>query len=505
MDNGSDAGATPAWVRELVALFTLAVAVAWLAYVFTRPSFAPRTWITHPVTGGAILFVLLPHARASLVRRAVLMVIGLVCLWLAGATATVWTPFALALSIAYFLRFLSRALRTIHLPGGRVLRLPRFSANAVIVVAFVSIAAAGLFVVVPGVVHQTAQLAEGAGVAYREAFRFRTQSLPLQMVNPNAQPPQTLAEDVSAYGKSWPSGTELTSEVRAAMRQYGVTVVTVRTDPLLTNWLAESAWVGSLKSFWQRMFGDEFTTSAVRYLEGRLGTVTKGATDSVAWFFSLSGRVLSSALGIAMVVIFSLIVLAYFLPAREAYVAAFFRLFPEESRGRARRIASMIDDNLTAFLRGQMLVVACVSVLSALAYWLAGTPFPLLVGVVGGLMNTIPNVGVFLVGVFAFGSLVVGTIVGLEPPIALAIYVGGFNGFLLRALLIPVAVEVVQLIDNSLISPRVMSQAIHVDPLLIMFSVLLGGTLFGFWGVLLAVPALVVIKSAWDAYQSERG
>jgi predicted PurR-regulated permease PerM len=53
----------------------------------------------------------------------------------------------------------------------------------------------------------------------------------------------------------------------------------------------------------------------------------------------------------------------------------------------------------------------------------------------------------------------------------------------------------IQAIDNSLISPRILSSAVDVDPLLIMFGVIVGASVFGFWGVILAIPIIVVLKS----------
>ncbi len=74
---------------------------------------------------------------------------------------------------------------------------------------------------------------------------------------------------------------------------------------------------------------------------------------------------------------------------------------------------------------------------------------------------------------------------------------GDFNliEFLIRCAFVLGAIFGIQAIDNSLISPKVMSSAVDVDPLLIMFAVIVGAAILGFWGVLLAIPIIVVIKS----------
>jgi predicted PurR-regulated permease PerM len=288
------------------------------------------------------------------------------------------------------------------------------------------------------------------------------------------------------------------------MRRAGVSVVPLRREPLVSEWFRNATWLRTSNDFLERVLGPDFVVALRSTLQDRLGTLSEGATTAVGWLFDVSGRLLSSAFGVLMTVVFTLIILAYGAPALDRYLNGFFSLFPEEKRERARNVARRIDHDLQAFLRGQLVVVVAIAALSTLAYALAGIPFPLVVGVMGGLLNTIPNIGVFMVGIVALGALVFGTAVGMEPPILFAIYAEGFNGFLLRLALIPIAVEAVQLLDNSFISPRIMSQAINVDPLLITFAVLLGGTLFGFWGVLLAVPCLVVIRATWSAVLAER-
>ena len=74
---------------------------------------------------------------------------------------------------------------------------------------------------------------------------------------------------------------------------------------------------------------------------------------------------------------------------------------------------------------------------------------------------------------------------------------GEFTGidFLIRSLFVLGAILGIQALDNSIISPKVMSSAVDVDPLLIMFAVIVGASILGFWGVLLAIPIIVVIKS----------
>jgi len=489
---------SPPIVREVGAMVALLLASAWCAYVLTREPHVAN-WIAHPVTAVGLWLFLFPFRRETVVRRGIWLALVLIGVWVASKMAVVWVPFVVAGGIAYLLRFLSRALERIPLPGGRELRVPRPIAQGVLALFFVGF---GLFLalgVVPNLARQTAQLAEGAGVAYREAFLYRVETVPLEQAEPMSQ----LGGNVSSLRRTWKEGDTLTPEVLLEMKEEGVSLVPLRREPLIEEWLQNAAWWGTAIAFLERVLGTDVVVALRSSLQEKIGSISEGATAAVGWLFNASGRLLSGALGTLLTFLFALIILAYGAPSLDRYLHRFFALFPEEKRSSARSIARRIDRDFQAFLRGQLVVMVVVAALSTLAYGLAGIPFPLVVGVLGGILNTIPNIGVLMVGVFAFGSLLFGTALGIEPPILFSIEVSGLNGFLLRTALIPVAVEAVQLIDNAFISPRVMSRALDVDPLLITFAVLFGGKLFGFWGVLFAVPCLVVVRAAWVAIRAK--
>ena len=144
-----------------------------------------------------------------------------------------------------------------------------------------------------------------------------------------------------------------------------------------------------------------------------------------------------------------------------------------------------IDKNLQQFLKGQVTVIAIISAISCIAYSVVGVPFALVVGLLAGICNAIPTVGPFIGGGFALLAMLMGLAAGDFSLVE----------FLVRSAVVVGVVLGVQTIDNSLVSPKIMSDAVDVDPLLIMFAVIVGATVLGFWGVLLAIPIIVVIKS----------
>ena len=150
-------------------------------------------------------------------------------------------------------------------------------------------------------------------------------------------------------------------------------------------------------------------------------------------------------------------------------------LVPESHREEFADLGSKIGRAVGGFFRGQLFVALVVGIMSSFGFWLIGLPFWLVIGAIAGFTNLIPLVGPFIGGGL---GLVVGTITegaGL-----------GFGA--------AVVALIVQQIDNHVISPNVMKRTVQLHPATVMLSLLAGGTLAGFWGILLAVPAVAVVK-----------
>ncbi|MDQ3914671.1 MAG: AI-2E family transporter [Actinomycetota bacterium] len=150
-------------------------------------------------------------------------------------------------------------------------------------------------------------------------------------------------------------------------------------------------------------------------------------------------------------------------------------LVPESHRDEFADLGSKIGRAVGGFFRGQLFVALVVGVMSSVGFWLIGLPFWLVIGALAGFTNLIPLVGPFIGGGL---GLIVG-IVTEGPALGL--------GAALVAL-------VVQQIDNHVISPNVMKRTVQLHPATVMLSLLAGGTLAGFWGILLGVPTVAVVK-----------
>jgi predicted PurR-regulated permease PerM len=150
-------------------------------------------------------------------------------------------------------------------------------------------------------------------------------------------------------------------------------------------------------------------------------------------------------------------------------------LVPARHREEVVDVGGKVTRAVGGFFRGQLFVALIVGVLSSIGFRIIDLPFWLVIGAIAGFFNIIPLVGPYIGGGIGF---LVGTVSG-------GLSLG------LKAALVEL---VVQQIDNHIISPNVMRRTVNIHPVTVMLALLAGGTLAGFWGVLLGVPTVAVGK-----------
>jgi predicted PurR-regulated permease PerM len=137
------------------------------------------------------------------------------------------------------------------------------------------------------------------------------------------------------------------------------------------------------------------------------------------------------------------------------------------------------------WLRGTLIQSSVVAVLISVGLGLAGVPYAIALGVIGGVLNIVPYVGPALTAVFAGAA-------GLTVSPAAALW--GIA-----------VVVIVQQIDSLVMAPRIMAEQVDLHPLLVIFALLVGGTLFGVPGMVLSVPVSAVIKGLFVYWFEKRG
>ena len=177
----------------------------------------------------------------------------------------------------------------------------------------------------------------------------------------------------------------------------------------------------------------------------------------------------------------------YLLRDWDIMVAHIHGLIPHGVRDTVTRLAKQSDRMLSAFLRGQVLVMAALGSIYAVGLSLIGLQFALLVGFIAGIVSFIPFLGT-LVGVLLAGALYVAEYqewIGLWT-VALVFLIG-------------------QALEGYFLTPWLVGDKIGLHPVAVIFAVLAGGQLFGFVGVLLALPVssilVVLIREGIERYK----
>ena len=170
-------------------------------------------------------------------------------------------------------------------------------------------------------------------------------------------------------------------------------------------------------------------------------------------------------------------IIAFYLLVDLPHIRRVFRsLIPERSRGDSMVLARRLSSAIGGYFRGQLAVAFVVGVMASIGMLIIDLPFWLIVGMIAGLFNMIPLVGPW---------------VGAVPGIVIAFTTGGGTS---QAIWVAVVMAIVQQIDNHFISPIVMQRAVKLHPAVVMLALLAFGTLWGFFGLLLAVPATATVK-----------
>jgi predicted PurR-regulated permease PerM len=162
-------------------------------------------------------------------------------------------------------------------------------------------------------------------------------------------------------------------------------------------------------------------------------------------------------------------------------VNGFVSLFPAGQRQRVREILAEMYRSVQRWFLGQLASMTIIGLLFTVAMFVIGIPFALLLGIFSGLISFVPYVG---------------PMISVIPPVLLAL-----TGNPIDALWVILAYLGIQAIEGNLVQPMVMSRAIHLHPVTLVFALLTMGTLFGFVGVFLAIPLVaaltVLLRELW--------
>jgi len=204
--------------------------------------------------------------------------------------------------------------------------------------------------------------------------------------------------------------------------------------------------------------------------------------------------VLSSAAGVLNLLVFAVVVPVvafYLLLDWDRMIARIDDLIPRDHAPIVRDLAGQIDRTLASFVRGQGTVCLILGTFYAVALMIIGLQFGLVVGLVAGLLTFIPYVGALVGGALSIG---------------LALF--QFWGEWWMIVAVAAVFQVGQLVEGNILTPKLVGSSVGLHPVWLIFALSAFGSLFGFVGMLVAVPVAamigVLVRYALDQYREGR-
>jgi predicted PurR-regulated permease PerM len=230
---------------------------------------------------------------------------------------------------------------------------------------------------------------------------------------------------------------------------------------------------------------DQVAENIQRYVgTGSVGqTVASSVQRQLASFSPTILQTTVGALGRIATVVAGIVISFYLLLEEKNAKDFFAQILPRNRYKPVYEITNKISERLGRWLRGQVTLMLIIGAIDYVVYLIFRLPTPLPLAAWAGLTELIP---------------LIGPIIGVIPAVLITISQHGLVAGIILALVVGGGV---QLLENHFLVPRIMGRAVGVSPVLVLISVLVGGTLFGMGGALLAIPIAAVISVIIDEWE----
>jgi predicted PurR-regulated permease PerM len=182
-----------------------------------------------------------------------------------------------------------------------------------------------------------------------------------------------------------------------------------------------------------------------------------------------------SGVGGGIVAVFTVFLITfYWLSEKPVVKRAVVGLFPSQQRLRALRLWGQVEAKLGDWIRGQLLLMFIIGLLATVAYGAMSLPFWLILGLIAGLTEALPNIG---------------PVIGAVPAVLVAL-----TDSWQKALAVVIFVTILQVVENAFLVPRIMKGAVGLSPLVVILAIIAGSEFRGVVGALLAVPIAAAVS-----------
>lgn len=236
-------------------------------------------------------------------------------------------------------------------------------------------------------------------------------------------------------------------------------------------------YIENMSGFFQNFY-DKYTATV-----GDFPAIFKGVQDAVVEnlqgieevavnglknFFLGAIKAFSKVISLVLTPILTL----YFLADKDYFIGKMKKLIPEKNKEKTLGLLREIDDSMSKFVRGRLLLAASVGFATTIFLLIAGVDFAIFIGILTGVADIIPYIGPFIGYVpavfFAF----------LESPI--------------KAVWVSIFFVLIQWLGNNVLAPKIIGDTVGIHPVVILLAIIVGGGVFGVVGMILSIPVVAV-------------
>ena len=257
-----------------------------------------------------------------------------------------------------------------------------------------------------------------------------------------------------------------------------------RVTQLIVQYVQTDETMSNIPKLVQKFIHDNVDINQLKKLvtqDGFIDTV-KSAIPKVWAVIAQSISVVSSVFSLTMVVLYTLFILLDY----EEITMGWPQLLPRRYRPFARRLVADVEEGMNKYFRGQALVAFSVGVLFSIGFLIIGFPMAIGLGMFIGLLNMVPYL----------------QLVGLIPTVILAIVKAADTGqnFWVIMLLALLVFAVVQVIQDTFLTPKIMGHVTGLNSAIILLSLSIWGSLLGILGMIIALPMTTLLINYYQKY-----
>ncbi len=257
-----------------------------------------------------------------------------------------------------------------------------------------------------------------------------------------------------------------------------------RVKDLLITYVSRDAFMSNIPNMMEEFIHENLTADNIKEIVSQQGIMdsVKQAVPKVWAVIAQSINILTSMFTLTMVIIYTLFILLDY----EQFSNGWVMIVPERYRKFAVQLVRDIEQGMNKYFRGQGLVAFCVGVLFSIGFLIIDFPLAIGMGMFIGLLNMVPYL----------------QLVGFIPAILLAVVKAADTGesFWMIMLGVLIVFAVVQLIQDTFLTPKIMGKVMGLNSAIILLSLSIWGSLLGILGMIIALPLTTLLITYYQRY-----